>query len=292
MPPIVRQDRTAHDRLGADKCRELLSRIVATSTSRTQLWASFLSETKLARVAEVGVWKGDFAAAMLTACPAIDTYAMIDPWRHLEEWNKPANVATDTFEAIRAEAMAKTEFAAARRKVLRGTTLEVVDSIDDGSLDFAYIDGDHTLRGIVTDLVAMRPKIRAGGFLAGDDFCPNVWQHGPDFEPTLVFPVAVDVALAMRATIFALPFNQFLIALPSDDRAGRGEFVDLVGTYPALDLARQMRPPRPGLGGRLRDALSAVRGGTRSRARGLHLKMVMASVGNVSSRKRATALKG
>ncbi|HEX6807119.1 MAG TPA: class I SAM-dependent methyltransferase [Gemmatimonadaceae bacterium] len=266
MSPIVRHDGSAHDPSSAAKCRELLGEVAADSKSRTQLWTSFLGRTALARVAEVGVWKGDFAAAMLAACPAIDTYVMIDPWRHLDEWNKPANVAAGTFEGIRAEAMAKTEFGATRRQVLRGTTLEVVDSIDDGSLDFAYIDGDHTLRGIVTDLVAMRPKIRAGGFLAGDDFCPNVWQHGAAYEPTLVFPVAVDVALAMRATIFALPFNQFLIVLPNEGERGRGAFVDLVGAYPTLDLGAQVRPPRPGLGDRLRDALSAVRGGTRPRA--------------------------
>jgi len=266
MPPIVRHDRSTHGSSSAASGRERLAGIAANAASRTQLWTSFLSDTKVARVAEVGVWKGDFAAAMLAACPSIDLYVMIDPWRHLDEWNKPANVATDTFEAIRAEAMAKTEFAAPRRHVLRGTTLEVVDSIDDGSLDFAYIDGDHTLRGIVTDLVAMRPKIRAGGFLAGDDFCPNVWQHGAAYEPTLVFPVAVEVALAMRATIFALPFNQFLIVLPNDDAPGRGEFIDLVGVYPTLDLAGQVRPPRPGLGDRVRQALSGVRGGTRPRA--------------------------
>jgi len=252
--------------LGAATGREHLRQIAAGSTSRTHLWTSFLAKTQLARVAEVGVWKGDFAAAVLAACPAIDTYVMVDPWRHLEEWNKPANVAADTFEAIRAEAMAKTEFAVQRRKVLRGTTLEVVGSIDDGSLDFAYIDGDHTLRGIVTDLVAMRPKIRAGGFLAGDDFCPNVWQHGPAYEPTLVFPVAVDVALAMRATIFALPFNQFLIVLPNEGDSAPGEFIDLGGAHPRLDLAAQVRTPRPGLGDRLRGALSSVRRGAQPRA--------------------------
>jgi len=266
VPPIARHDRSTHDSSSAARGREHLAGLAAKSTSRTQLWTSFLSDTRLARVAEVGVWKGDFAAAMLAACPSIDRYVMIDPWRHLDEWNKPANVSTDTFEAIRTEAMAKTEFAAPRRHVLRGTTLEVVDAIDDASLDFAYIDGDHTLRGIVTDLVAMRPKIRAGGFLAGDDFCPNVWQHGAAYEPTLVFPVAVEVALAMRATIFALPFNQFLIVLPNDGDPGRGEFIDLVGIYPTLDLAGQVRPPRPRLGDRVRHALSAVRGAARPRA--------------------------
>jgi hypothetical protein len=230
----ARQTATA----GAGEHHALLARIAAESASRPQLWSSFLAATNLARVAEVGVWKGGFAAAMLASCPAIETYVMVDPWRHLDEWNKPANVDGDTFEAIRLEAMAKTEFAASRRRVLRGTTLEVIDEIEDASLDFAYIDGDHTLRGIVTDLIAMRPKIRPGGFLGGDDFCADVWQHGPAFEPTLVFPLAVHVALAIRATIYALPFDQFLIAMPNGSEPGGG-FVDLAGGYRSLDLGRK-----------------------------------------------------
>ena len=240
--------------------RELLTRITAESASRIQLWTLFLSATKPARAAEVGVWKGEFAAAMLAACPTVETYIMIDPWRHLDAWNKPANVGSDAFEAIRLEAMARTDFAASRRRVLRGTTLEVVDDVGDASLDFAYIDGDHTLQGIVTDLIAIRPKVRAGGFIAGDDFCASVWQHGPAYEPTLVFPVAVHVALAMRATIFALPFDQFLIVVPDEERTRAGEFVDLVGAHPSLGLAGQVRAPRVPLRDRLRGVASAIRG--------------------------------
>lgn len=236
----------------------MLARIAAESASRTQLWSSFLAATNATRVAEVGVWKGSFAAAMLAACPAIEMYVMVDPWRHLDEWNKPANVDGATFEAIRLEAMAATEFAASRRRVLRGTTLEVIDAIEDASLDFVYIDGDHTLSGVVTDLIAMRPKIRPGGFLGGDDFCADVWQHGPAFEPTLVFPLAVHFALAIRATIYALPYDQFLVVTPNGTEAGGG-FVDLAGGYRSLDLASQMRPRHAPLGDRLRAALSLWR---------------------------------
>jgi hypothetical protein len=208
-------------------------------------------------VAEVGVWKGEFAAEVLAACSTIATYYMIDPWRHLDDWNKPANVASQTFEAIRLEAMARTNFASARRRVLRGTTLEVVDAVDDGTLDFAYIDGDHTLRGISTDLISLLPKMRVGGFIGGDDFCPSIWQHGSEFEPTLIFPFAVHFALAMRASIFALPFNQFLISLPSVPRAGAGAFVDLTGRYGSLDLLRQLRSRRASVRERLRRAVLA-----------------------------------
>jgi hypothetical protein len=185
---------------------------------------------------------------------------MIDPWHHLDDWNKPANVASKTFEAIRLEAMARTEFASARRRVLRGTTLEVVEAVDDGALDFAYVDGDHTLKGIGTDLISLLPKMRVGGFIGGDDFCPSIWQHGSEFEPTLVFPFAVHFALAVRASIFALPFDQFLISLPSVPRAGAGTFVDLTGRYGSLDLLRQLPSRRMSVRERLRRRLSARNG--------------------------------
>jgi hypothetical protein len=218
----------------------LLERLVEQSTSRVDLWTSLVDACGATSVAEIGVWKGEFSAQVLATCSNIKTYYMIDPWRHLDHWNKPANVANQPFESIFLETLANTEFASSRRQVLRGTTLEVVDSIDDSALDFAYIDGDHTLKGIVTDLIAILPKVRAGGFIGGDDFCSSIWQHDPKFEPTLVFPFAVHFALAVRASIYALPFNQFLISLPSMPRTGVGSFVDLTGRYGALDLLKHI----------------------------------------------------
>ena len=237
--------------------RSLVESLAGRAGSRVDLWTHFIGACGARSVAEIGVWRGEFAAELLAACPAIDAYTMIDPWRHLDEWNKPANVASQAFEAIRLEAMARTDFASARRRVLRGTTLEVVDAVDDGSLDFAYVDGDHTLKGISSDLISILPKVRAGGFIGGDDFCPSIWQHGAEFEPTLVFPFAVHFALAIRATIFALPFNQFLVALPGVPRVAAGKFVDLTGRYGSLDLLRQLPAQRASVGQRLRRALVA-----------------------------------
>jgi hypothetical protein len=110
---------------------------------------------------------------------------MLDPWRHLDDWNKPANQDNSVFESFFQAAKAKTEFAAARRPILRGKTTEVIDQIADGELDFAYIDGDHTLKGITIDLVRVYPKVKVGGFIGGDDFSKTIWMHKTSFEPTL-----------------------------------------------------------------------------------------------------------
>jgi len=183
--------------------------------------------------AEIGVWKGDFAKVILSTFSSLTKYYMIDPWAHLPDWNKPFNVDDQIFEDVYTEALRKTDFAASRRIVLRGRTSAVIDEIPDKSLDFAYIDGDHSLRGITIDLIQVFPKIKDGGLIGGDDFVNKPWQHGAAYEPTLVCPFAVYFAEAMRLPIVALPHKQFLIQRAAD--AGFS-FVDLAGTYSDLSL--------------------------------------------------------
>jgi hypothetical protein len=177
--------------------------------NRLQLWARILAEQPARRVAEIGVWRGEFAQHILDQCPAVERYYMIDPWRQLDRWRRPLN--TPTIETAYEEALAATDAHADRRVVLRGTTAEVIDQIPDNSLDFAYVDGDHTLRGITIDLIRVWSKIRPGGIVGGDDFHPSIWEWGPRYEPNLVHPWAIYFAEAVDAPIEQMPCDQFLI---------------------------------------------------------------------------------
>lgn len=207
--------------------------VVSGSTSRFELWRQVLNTTKAKTMLEIGVWKGDFAKDILEHCKAIERYYMIDPWATLPDWNKPFNVGTKVFEEIYKEAMNKVDFASEKIFVLRGRTKEVIEKIPDGSLDFAYIDGDHTLRGITIDLIKLFPKMKENGFIAGDDFTPNPWQHDTRFEPTLVCPFSIYFAEAMNVPIISLPFNQFLIQRKSKSSFS---FVDRTGRYGDISL--------------------------------------------------------
>ena len=211
-----------------DKLRET----ALAAGTRLDLWVSLVDAVEARHVAEIGVYRGAFAARLLHDCPSIAAYYMVDPWRHLEDWNKPANKDDEAFERFFDEAMDATGAYAEKRIVLRGKTSEVIDEVADGALDLAYVDGDHTLRGITVDLVKVFPKVREGGWIGGDDFCPSVWQHGRRYEPTLVFPFAVYFAEAVGARIYGLPHNQFLL-----EKGSRGyEFVDLTGRYGEIAL--------------------------------------------------------
>lgn len=207
--------------------------------TRHDFWQAFLGAIEVKSLAEIGVLKGDFAQRMLRAVVSIEKYYMIDPWRNLDDWNKPANKSDDVFERYLSEAMEKTEFASEKRVILRGKTTEVIHEIEDSTLDYAYIDGDHTLKGISIDLVNVYAKIRNDGWIGGDDFTPTVWQHSPRFDPTFVFPFAVYFAEATANPIYGLPHNQFLIQKLDGDAF---KFVDLTGRYKSLSLLQQCRP--------------------------------------------------
>lgn len=201
--------------------------------SRFELWETFLKSQNVRVMAEIGVWKGDFAAEVLQSSPCIEIYYMVDPWASLPDWNKPFNVSPEIFNEIYKEMEEKTAFAAHRCKILRGRTKDVIDAIPDESLDFAYIDGDHTLRGITIDLIKIWPKIKKGGFVGGDDFTTTPWQHDLKFEPTLVCPFSIYFAEAMNVPIIALEHGQFLI---QKDTSVGFSFLDSTGQYSDLSL--------------------------------------------------------
>lgn len=191
---------------------------------------------------ELGVWRGEFARHILEHCPSIRRYYMMDPWTHLSHWNKPWNVEQAEFDKVYDEAIESTDFAAERRIVFRGQTVEVIEKIPDGSLDFVYIDADHTLRGISIDMIRTYPKVRIGGVIGGDDYSQSIWQHDDRFEPTLVCPFAAYFAESIGAPLVIFPQNQFAMIKP-DGFGTDYRIVDTTNRYGPPVLRPQVSPP-------------------------------------------------
>ena len=124
--------------------------------------------------------------------------------------------------------------------VLRGTTIEMIDRIPDEALDVAYIDGDHTLRGIAIDLIRTYPKIRAGAILGGDDYTRSIWQHAENFEPSPVCPFAAYFAESQGAPLVVLPHDQFAIVKPSEP-GNQFRVIDTNQRYGERTLLSQFR---------------------------------------------------
>jgi hypothetical protein len=191
--------------------KSAVEKAVKISNDRTSLWTNILSELDCRCLCEVGVWKGEFVESLLQSLNRIESYTLIDPWKNLPNWNKSANMSDIEFERIHDEAMKRVTPYKEKIIEIRDTTKNARKKIENGSLDFVYIDGDHTLRGITIDLNAMLSKVRKYGFIGGDDFTKTLWQHGDQYSPTEVFPYAIYFAEANDLKIYTLPFNQFLI---------------------------------------------------------------------------------
>lgn len=128
------------------------------------------------RGAEVGVLRGDTSSGLLQEFPEL-FLLMVDTWSEVpvdSEYAKSHDCAAKQHWAQHAAneqiAFTRTEFASDRRVLLRGNSTVAVQAVADGSLDFAFIDADHTYDAVRADIGAWWPKIRVGGILAGHDY--------------------------------------------------------------------------------------------------------------------------
>ena len=63
-----------------------------------------------------------------------------------------------------------TAFAGKRAQLVRKTSVEAAKGFAEASIDWLFIDGDHTYDGCLADLEAWYPKVRPGGLISGDDY--------------------------------------------------------------------------------------------------------------------------
>jgi len=151
-----------------------MQEIARVSADRFDLWSRVVQSFGCRQLCEIGVLEGAFAHALLSRSAPIERYYLVDPWRYLDGWNKPSNRSDAAFEEVYQRMLARTGPFASKTVVLRDIAKEALKAIPDRSLDFAYIDGDHTLRGITLDLISLLPKVRRGGIIGGDDFTKNI----------------------------------------------------------------------------------------------------------------------
>jgi hypothetical protein len=141
-----------------------------------------LKMPKHAVCAEVGVWKGDGAAAILRYAQP-DTLYLVDPWEHQPQHEKAqygGKADGDTMDAVHASVLARFagEIERGQVKVIRSRSEEVVGELADGQLDWAWIDGDHTYEAVKADLERFARIVKPGGYLVGDDYTLGWWGDG------------------------------------------------------------------------------------------------------------------
>ena len=55
-------------------------------------------------------------------------------------------------------------------RIIRKHSVVAAADVTDGSLDFVFIDADHTYPAVVADIAAWWPKVKPGGWIGGHDY--------------------------------------------------------------------------------------------------------------------------
>jgi predicted O-methyltransferase YrrM len=121
--------------------------------------------------AEIGTYRGDFALDILEFCAPTKFYC-VDPYKSYEGFKDAINF--ESMDDIYAEAKRKLAPYGERVEFLRMTSEEAAVQFPDDSLDFIYIDGNHSYPYVMQDLELWFPKIRQTGMLCGDDAVDGV----------------------------------------------------------------------------------------------------------------------
>lgn len=134
--------------------------------------------------AEIGVWAGTNAISILENLDIkklylIDCYEIYDGWG-FEVIGDIAGCGCDVERAKKRVKKDIREAKIAAEKKLKKHKDKVVwlqemshtaaKKIKDESLDFVYIDGNHTYEFVRVDILVWRPKVKIGGILGGHDF--------------------------------------------------------------------------------------------------------------------------
>ncbi len=126
------------------------------------------------RGAEVGVQSGEFSEHLLRHWKGERLYS-IDPWKEFPSaaYLDVANVPQSKHDALYLSTLRRLLKFESRSVVWRLTSREAVELLEEKSLDFCYLDADHSYPAVVDDIATWYPKIKRGGVLAGHDFIPD-----------------------------------------------------------------------------------------------------------------------
>lgn len=159
-------------------------------------------------VIEIGAMYGDSSEIILNNFN-INKYYIIDPYIVYEEYNQ------DGFNKIlkgRNDAIfykIKNKLNAINDNVIfyrnKSNDTKIIDSFDNDTIDFIFIDGNHTYKYVLEDLENYSPKLKKNGILCGDDFfmrshSNDILNSGAGYNEPMVYEAVTDFCIKYNKT--------------------------------------------------------------------------------------------
>lgn len=132
----------------------------------------YLKKENLKLGVEVGVFWGETYFYLLDRFPNLKLIG-IDLWEEITWGDKTdegyRDYADFPLTDYYREIVKRAKKYKGRAIIRREDSVDSSKKVTDNSLDFVFIDGDHTYEGVKRDIEAWKPKIRKGGWLIGHD---------------------------------------------------------------------------------------------------------------------------
>jgi len=122
--------------------------------------------------AEVGLEKGKNALTMFRNIPDLKLYG-IDPYKQHAQASYDAAAQTRHWNAeylSRIKHRAKRALRGQNHTMVQAYSEDAVRQFEDNSLDFVYIDADHSYDFVMLDLILWGRKVKKGGIISGHDY--------------------------------------------------------------------------------------------------------------------------
>jgi len=154
--------------------------------NRRNILSRIISENGLKSGAETGVGSGLTTKYLLEAHPDLK-WIGVDHFPAGFELCDGTRMTQERQDRYRTNYEALVKRFAPRLRWINAPAPQGADMVEDGSLDLVFIDDDHSHEGCRAAIAAWRPKLRAGGWLTGHDFCeerfPGVVKAVKDSVP-------------------------------------------------------------------------------------------------------------
>lgn len=134
--------------------------VKANRTARADVLIALIDEHGWTKGAELGVEAGHTHLALLEDCPDL-TLIGVDRWLGIYRGRSRASMYPELQIAVRPYE--------SRSRLVRATTVAAAEDIPDGSLDFVFIDANHSEESVRADIEAWAPKLKPDGWITGHD---------------------------------------------------------------------------------------------------------------------------
>lgn len=117
---------------------------------------------------EIGVYKGEYTKIL--AKSGLEIYG-VDPWLAYSDY--PYYTTREQDQKVldtQYTDVVKLLSPYPKCKIVRKTSMDAVMDFKDNSIDFVYIDGNHSFKYVAEDICEWVKKVKPGGFVCGHDY--------------------------------------------------------------------------------------------------------------------------